>query len=115
MAPTSPEGRSQRLEETEAPSPGAGDFRLVENEDPRPGPGTPPVKPFDSARWRELTRAALAGALTLLLAVALLMVVWAVVYHGYSTQDASDLLCVVLAPLVGLVGAATGFYYGGKH
>jgi hypothetical protein len=31
-----------------------------------------------------------------------------------TMQEMTDLLAVLLAPFVGLVGAATGFYYGTK-
>lgn len=80
-------------------------------EEERPKPGIRDVlekTPVD--RWREATRAGLAISLTLLLAAVALIVVL-----SKSATDAKDLLSVLLAPLVGLVGAATGFYYGGKE
>jgi hypothetical protein len=66
-------------------------------------------------RMRELIRAGLAIALTLLMAAVVLIIIIACVHSNYSANAAKDLLGVVLAPLVGLVGAATGFYYGGKE
>jgi hypothetical protein len=50
-----------------------------------------------------------------LLAVVLLAVVIRSIWMIIDVKGATDLLGVVLAPLVGLVGAATGFYYGGKE
>jgi hypothetical protein len=46
--------------------------------------------------------------------MALLATVLLLVLVTKSATDAKDLLGVVLAPLVGLVGAATGFYYAGR-
>jgi hypothetical protein len=71
-------------------------------------------EPFDEKRYRERTRALLAGALCAVLTIVLLIVVIRAVLIMRTTKEATELLGVVLAPLVGLVGAATGFYYGGK-
>lgn len=98
------------IDESGAPSGEQGEF--VENRSPAEGGAVPSATPFDTGKWREITRAALAVSLTVLLAIVLLIVVCATVFLKFSAQDAGNLLGVVLAPLVGLVGAATGFYYG---
>ena len=85
---------------------------FVEDKSPEVGAAIPAATPFDTGKWREITRATLTLSLTVILAVTLLIIVCATVFSHYSTQDASNLLGIVLAPLVGLVGAATGFYYG---
>jgi hypothetical protein len=83
------------------------DEEFKEEEEPNPGAAVVEVGPLESRR--EWTRAALAGGLMTLLAAVMLIILLM-----KPTQEAKDLLGVVLAPLVGLVGAATGFYYGGK-
>ena len=88
----------------------AGEFE--EDEIPRQGAALPPG--FNAEHYRERARAWLAGALTALLAVVVGTIVLGVVFGGYPTLEAVDLLGVLLSPLVALVGAATGFYYGGK-
>jgi hypothetical protein len=77
-------------------------------ESPKPGAGVLAVTPVD--RWREAIRAGLAIGLLLLLSAVVLIIVL-----NKSATEAKDLLGSLLAPLVGLVGAATGFYYGGKE
>lgn len=87
----------------------SGEFK--EQEVPEPGTRdtveTGPLEPLESRR--EWTRAALASGLMALLAAVILIILLT-----KSAQDAKELLGLVMAPLVGLVGAATGFYYGGK-
>ncbi len=82
-------------------------------EDKRPASGNPVSTTFDPSRWREAARAALAGCLLLLLSLVLVLVLVATLFFELAVGDAEMLLCALLAPLVGLVGAATGFYYGG--
>jgi hypothetical protein len=84
-------------------------------EDEVPRPGSQPTSPVSLVEirppewWRELTRAGLAIGLMFLLAAVMLIIVL-----KKPAGEAKELLGVVLAPLVGLVGAATGFYYGGE-
>jgi len=81
------------------------------DEETIPVPGA--FKPtFDPTKAREKARARIAFALIALLAVTLLGVLFATLFQGFPTADAGDLFNSVLAPLIGLVGAATGFYYG---
>lgn len=95
-----------------ARAPADGEFE--EHETPRKGAAFPPQEPFNPEKFRERTRAWLAGGLTALLAAVVLILLIALVIGAYATKDAVDLLGVLLSPLVALVGAATGFYYGGK-
>lgn len=90
------------------------DGEFVEDETPRKGAALPPQEPFNPEKFREQARAWLAGGLTALLTLVVLSLVAAIVFGHYATKDAVDLLGVLLSPLVALVGAATGFYYGGK-
>lgn len=81
---------------------------FVEDKPPSGGAGFPPVTPVERRwRWREMTRAAFSFSLLLLLALILIIIL------RKPAAEAKDLLGVVLAPLIGLVAAATGFYYGG--
>lgn len=93
---------------------GQGDIEFVSSETPAPGGGLPLTQGYDPNRTRESIRSGLAIGLTVLLAVVVLAVVGATVFGDYPVAEAKELLSVVLAPLVALVGAATGFYYGGK-
>ena len=98
---------------TTQPQP-ARESEFVENEVPRAG--TPvTVVPYDPGRTREWIRGGLALGLAGLMAAVILMVVWATLFHAYDTKSARDLIGLVLTPLIGLVGAATGFYYGGDR
>lgn len=72
------------------------------------------VRPYDPSRTREWVRAAIAllliGLLTGTIAAS-----FAILWIGpFGISDTKELLAVLLSPLVGLVGAATGFYYGSK-
>lgn len=84
---------------------------FVEDKPPSPGLGAPPPPRFKVTPewWRELTRAGLAMSLMALLGAAVLIILL-----GKTAEEAKELFGQVLAPLIGLVGAATGFYYGGE-
>jgi hypothetical protein len=105
-ADAAPVVRSE-FEENEPPE-------FEENEPPQKGPALPFREPYNLDKTRERARAYLASSLTLLLATVVLILVVAVTARSYPTKEAVDLLGVLLSPLVALVGAATGFYYGGK-
>lgn len=70
------------------------------------------VLPVD--QHRETTRKNLAFCLVALVAILLITVLAKSLWLMKTMQDMTDLLAVLLAPFVGLVGAATGFYYGTK-
>jgi len=117
---TSPSGKDVSAHSSDDPltedvPPGRGlsvRAELAEDASPEEGPSVRLTSIEDA---REKTRARLAVALIALLAITVLTIVVATVATShYTVAEAVDLLGVVLAPLVGLVGAATGFYYGGK-
>jgi hypothetical protein len=65
--------------------------------------------------WRRWTLLAMIAAILLvvLLAVVMLVVTFKGLAKMQTVKDVTDFLGVILSPLVGLVGAATGFYYAG--
>ncbi len=76
-----------------------------------------PAPEYNPAPARELVRGLIAGTLVGILAfivVGILVIAW----WGIGGQNNLDLLQTVattlLTPVIGLVGAATGFYYGEK-
>lgn len=85
---------------------------FVEDTQPSPEPFSLPQAPFNLEKWREFTRAGLAILLTALLGAVVLIFVIAGI-NQYPSEEAKEYLGLILSPLVGLVGAATGFYYGG--
>jgi hypothetical protein len=112
-----------------------GDPAVVSLDDPAPSSGAfaPPLSaaglataPYDPTRDREGVRSQLAIGLTLLLAV-LVVAPFALILVGatcdglFPASDAckriptvplQDLLETLLTPIIGLVGAVTGFYFG---
>jgi hypothetical protein len=58
-------------------------------------------------------RGVLAGALVLTLALIVAGSFWALASRALTITDLDALLRMVFGPIVALVGAATGFYYGG--
>jgi hypothetical protein len=78
-----------------------------------PGLAAVTVQPYDPSRAREHIRGALAILLTAVLcAIACVAIVAGMFFDDWSgRKEAFEL---VFTPLVGLVGAVTGFYYGEK-
>jgi hypothetical protein len=74
----------------------------------------PPAIPYDPRRQRESIRGVVAALLLGLLCfivIASFLSYWLDVVE----QDALEgLLTIIFAPVIGLVGAATGFYFGGS-
>lgn len=69
-------------------------------------------EPWNPARYRERTRGAIAGGLTLLVmltVIATFITLWLDLATG---EELRDILSLLFPPLIGLLGAATGFYYG---
>jgi hypothetical protein len=83
-------------------------------------PTTPPQLPVPELRdytlVRENVRGNIAKSLVLLLwatVVASFVTLW-ISYSGYDKNtQLKELLTIVFAPIVALVGAATGYYFGG--
>lgn len=75
---------------------------------------TPPEVSVGVAERREGMRGILAGALVAILAVTTLLGFASVGFDWASPEEARELLAILLTPIVGLVGAATGFYFGGN-
>lgn len=86
---------------------------LTSDEMPAAGLYRPPVGRSMAERQADAQRL-LAVMLVVLLATVLGVVFLLLGFRRVTAADTQDLLSVVLAPLVGLVGAACGFYFGGK-
>jgi hypothetical protein len=71
-------------------------------------------KPYDPSQDREKIRGRIALILTCCLvgivAVSLILILTLV-----DIEKIKDTLEIILSPVVGLVGAVTGFYFGEKH
>ena len=77
---------------------------------------TPPVSPYDPSEDRERKRGQIALALVGLLAgIASVSLVFVMFAASKERQDAlKGVVELVFGPIVGLVGAVTGFYFGAK-
>jgi len=70
--------------------------------------------PYDPARARESVRGWIALSLIALFAL-MMSVSFAFMWvHPDRSKELHDLLALLLGPLVALVGAATGYYFGSK-
>ena len=83
----------------------------------RAPPAAPPpdTRPFNVEAAQERIRGVIAGALVVLLfviVVASFAIAW---QQTLPVADIKSLLEVLLAPVVALVGSATGFYFGGRN
>jgi hypothetical protein len=74
----------------------------------------PATAPYDPSRQREHVRAGIAYALIGLLIVIILFSFALLLFSSKSFDEIKGMLELLLAPVVGLVGAVTGFYYGEK-
>lgn len=94
------------------------ELNLTEQETPAPGPGPIVAElPYDPARDREIARRRLAFVLVGILGFTVFfsfITLWMVQFGltDITVDNLVDVLNVLFAPLVALVGAATGFYYG---
>jgi len=70
--------------------------------------------PYDPARFREWLRGLVALGLVVLL-IGIVTGSYFLVWTNKNTNSVKDWLTAVLTPIVGLVGAVTGFYYGGRE
>ncbi len=79
------------------------------------GPEGPnPPEYYDYRRAREWLRGMLAGGLLALLAVIIIGSFVSLWFGWANSEEIDGILTQTLAPVVGLVGAATGFYFGGR-
>jgi hypothetical protein len=68
--------------------------------------------PFEERHRRvEGTRSRLAYSLVGLLGIVLLLLFGLLAFDRIETRELLDIAGIMLAPLVGLVGSATGYYY----
>ncbi len=89
--------------------------KSTEKED-APGLSAVISKPYDPAEDREKLRGKIALALVAILAFIVFSSVVLTLFQPLNGLDAiKSLLDILLAPIVGLVGAVTGFYFGEKH
>lgn len=86
---------------------------LHADEIPAAGLAPPAEKPWMPERAREGMRSRIAGYLIALL-TAVIMAGWISTWQGTPAEQVTDMLQSTLNPLIGLVGAATGFYFGGR-
>jgi hypothetical protein len=75
---------------------------------------TPPTVRDPIEGRREWVRSALAGALILLLFFVVVITFVGALASADPMSNLRSVLEIVLAPIIGLVGAVTGFYFGEK-
>lgn len=78
---------------------------------PPPPPIVAPV-PFDPARTREAMRGWIAIALLILFGIMLLALIALLWEHFISPDDTIKLAGALIGPIITLLGAVTGFYFG---
>lgn len=74
----------------------------------------PTLEPFNLTREQEKVRGRIAEGLLMMLGVILLfsfLTLWA---FGTNFGDLEKLMTIIFAPLITLVGTATGYYFGNK-
>ena len=69
---------------------------------------------YDPGPARERTRGYLAGGLTVLLGLIIVLAFLLVFTDEATVKQTKELLGVVLTPVIGLVGTVVGFYFGEK-
>ncbi len=72
------------------------------------------VVPYDPAKARESVRGRIALSLIGLLAATILVSFVLLWMHPDRSKELHDLLALIFAPLVALVGSATGYYFGSQ-
>jgi hypothetical protein len=74
----------------------------------------PTLEPFNLTREQEKVRGRIAEGLLMMLGVILLfafLTLWAL---GTNFGDLEKLMTIIFAPVITLVGTATGYYFGNK-
>lgn len=90
------------------------DLTQVEPKAPVDSLPIPKTAPYDPAKTREWTRVFLSGTLVFILAIVViapLIMLWG---KWATITDLKELLTILVSPVVALVGAAVGFYFGEK-
>ncbi len=90
------------------------DLVTTEGAPPAKSAYTLETKQYDPARQREHVRAGIAYLLIGLLVGIIVLSFLMLILAGRSFDEVKGMLELLLAPIVGLVGAVTGFYYGEK-
>ena len=80
-----------------------------------PPPSKPPeTLPYDPVKDRENVRGKIAISLIEILAAIILLSFILLAFQPDSSDKLKEILSLVFGPLVALVGAATGYYFGAK-
>ena len=104
---------NDELDLTNEPSRGGRKPELNLSEEERKGEVLEPgPTPFDPSRQRESMRGVVAGLLLVILAFIIIAAFLSYWFNWASQDQIEGLLTIVFAPMIGLVGAATGFYFG---
>jgi hypothetical protein len=115
------EVESNRAASSPQPAPAAVELQpesapplVLSEERPPPAGGLPQPSVVPLEQQRETLRGRIAAALLGILAfivVAAFLTIW---FDWADDGELTDLLTLIFAPVLGLVGAVTGFYYGEK-
>jgi purine-cytosine permease-like protein len=88
------------------------DIDLADVEGAPPARGIPRPEPYDPSRDREVVRARVAYLMIGLL-IGIVAAMIGGLLSGYLSPEAAEkVAAVILSPVVGLLGAVLGFYYG---
>jgi hypothetical protein len=72
----------------------------------------PDAKPYDLVKERESMRGRVAGALLVILAFIVIGAFFSLWFNWAKEEELKTVLTILFGPVIGLVGAATGFYFG---
>lgn len=76
---------------------------------------TPPtLEPFNLTKEQERVRGRIAEGLLMMLGILLLFAFVTLWVYGGTFADLEKLMTIIFAPLITLVGTATGYYFGNK-
>lgn len=74
----------------------------------------PTLEPFNLTREQEKVRGRIAEGLLMLLAVIVLFAFLTLWIYSTTFVDLEKLMTIIFAPVITLVGTATGYYFGNK-
>lgn len=75
----------------------------------------PTLEPFNLTKAQEKVRGRIAQWLVALLAAVVLFAFMTLWLFDNRVADLEKLLTIIFAPVITLVGTATGYYFGGKN